>query len=544
MKDARPFSHASWRWRLLVAPIAAASLVLLAACASGPAAAPTASAASGGKLVVAMTAAQIPGTDTPTTQGGEGFRFVGYQLYDPLVSWDLSSTDKLATLAPGLATSWKVDATDQTKWTFKLRKGVKFQDGTPWNADAAVFAFDRVMNPSFAYYSQTQAAASASYVATIASYHKIDEYTLQITTKTPTSYLPYSLTSVLFPSPTAVKKEGNDKYASAPVGTGPFAFEEQDGQQSLLLKRNPDYWRGPAKIEELELLPMPEASARLAALQSGEVNWAEVPPPDSLASLKASGFTLHTNSIPFVWPWVFNVSEKPFDDVRVRQALNYAIDRDSLIKNILAGTAQPATGPVYKGHPWYPDDAPTYTYNIKKAKKLLAEAGYPDGFTMTAMVPSSGSGNMLPQPMNEFMQQQLAKIGVKVQLQTVEWTNMQATYRAGFPAGVDALQYAWTVSSPDWINNFYNSAKKAPKGLNPGGYSDPKVDALLNESMLAFDPAQQNALIKKAMGYIQTDAPWLWVVHDLNSRVTAPGVGNVIMAQSSYIDLTKVTVGK
>ena len=531
------------RLKLCAIPLLAASLVLSGCAGGGDTPEPAASGQPGGRLVVAMTAANIPSTDTPPTEGGEGFRFVGYQLYDPLVSWDLSDPDKLATIAPGLAESWEVDPEDQVTWTFELRDGVSFHDGTPWDADAAIFAFDRVLDPEFEFYSQTSAAGSASYVASIASYAKVDDDTITITTKSPNSSLPYSMTSMLFPSPTAVMEAGNDNYANSPVGTGPFSFKVRNGQESLVLERNEDYWGGAAQIEELELRPVPEASARLAALLSGSVNWAEVPPPDGLAQLETAGFTLHANSIPFVWPWVLNLESGPLSDVRVRQALNYAIDRQSLIDNILAGTAKPATGPVYPGHPWYPDDAPVYEYDIDKAKDMLADAGYPDGFTMTAMVPASGSGNMLPQPMNEFMQQQLAKVGVNVELQTLEWNTMRTTYRAGFPEGVDALQYAWTVGTPDWINQFYNSAMVTPKGLNPGGYSNPEVDALLNESVLAFEQDERDELIKEALELVQEDAPWIWVVHDQNSRVTAPGVGNVIMAQSSYIDLTKVTVG-
>ncbi|MCW2713088.1 MAG: ABC-type transporter, periplasmic subunit [Frankiales bacterium] len=517
---------------------------MTAACANDPASSGASgeSGGGGGRLTIAMTAANLPGTDTPPTEGGEGFRFVGYQLYDPLVSWDLADESKLATLAPGLAESWKVDPADQVTWTLELRHGVTFHDGTPWNADAAVFAFDRVMDPAFEFYSKESAAASASYVSYIADVTKVDDDTIAIRTKTPNSLLPYALTSVLFPSPTAVKERGNQAYADAPVGTGPFKFGSRVERQSLLLQRNPDYWGGAAKVAELELLPVPEPSARLAALLSGSVDWAEVPPPDGLEQLKKADFTVHQNFIPFVWPWVLDVSKKPFNDVRVRQALNLAIDKDAMIKNILAGTASPATGPVYEGHPWYPEDAPKYSYDPARARALLAEAGYPNGLSMKVMAPTSGSGNMLPLPMNEFVQQQLAAIGVKVDLELIEWNTMRSTYRAGFPAGTDALQYAWTVSTPDWLTRFYASTSTPPAGLNPGKYANPKVDALLAQAQRTFDEKERDAVLKQAMSLIQSDAPWVFVVHDLNSRATAKGVSGLVMAQSSYVDLTTVSV--
>lgn len=526
--------------RAIAGAIAAATIVVLSACAGVDSDTPGDSG-TGSTLTVAMTAAQIPLTDSRPTQGGEGYRFVGYQIYDALIGYDLSDPDVLAPLAPGLATEWSVDEADTTKWTFTLREGVKFHDGTDFNAEAAVFAFDRILDPEFEFYSEETAAGSTSYVNSIASYRAIDDYTLEIVTKTPNSLLPYSMTSVLFPSPAAVEEWGNDEYAAHPVGTGPFVFVEQNGQESLTLAKNPDYWAGAANIDTLVLKPMPEASSRLAALLAGEVNWAEVPPPDSLATLEAEGFTLHSNYIPFVWELTMNNMVEPLSDVRVRQALNYAIDRDSMIENILHGTAMASTGPVYKGHPWYPEGATEYTYDPEKAKDLLTEAGYPDGLTLAVQYPQSGSGNMLPQPMMEFIQANLAEIGVTLDMQTIEWTNMQSTYRAGMPEGVDMLEYAWTTSSPQWIYQFFHSSQLAPAGLNPGGYSNPEVDALLDQMLASFDPAEQDALLKQAMKYVQEDAPWLFVVHDLNSRVTK-GVEGLVMAQASYVDLTKVSV--
>lgn len=534
------------RTRPAGAVLAATAVALLAACGvsdpTEPAQAEVTAGGGGGRLTIAMTAANIPGLDTPPTEGGEGFRFVGYQLYDPLVTWDLSSADRLATLAPGLAESWEVDPDDPTVWTFELRDGVTFHDGTPWDADAAVFQLDRIMNPDFEYYSEAAAGASASYVAYIADYAKVDDDTITITTKEPNSFLPYSLTSVLFPSPTAVMELGNDDYATAPVGTGPFRFTSMVDRQSLLLEANPDYWRGAPKVAELELVPVPEPAARLAALLSGSVDWAEVPPPDGLAQLEAEGFTIHTNSIPFVWPWVLDVSKPPLDDVRVRQALNLAVDREAMIDNILHGTAEPATGPVYPGHPWFPEDAPRYEYDPGRARDLLAEAGYPDGFSLHVMAPTSGSGNMLPLPMNEFVQQQLAQIGVDVELELIEWNTMRTTYRAGFPDGVGALQYAWTVSTPDWLQRFYHSSSTPPNGLNPGAYANPRVDELLALAQATFDEAERDEIMKQVVFEVQSEAPWLFVVHDLNSRVTAPGVSGLVMAQSSYVDLTLVSV--
>src|SRR5581483_12329251 len=166
---------------------------------SGSAPSGGASQGGGGTLVVAMTAANIPVTDQCPTEGAEGFRFTGYLLYDALTRWDLTQDDRLPPLGPGLAESWSVNPDDHTQWTFQLRKGVRFHDGTPFNADAVIFALDRVMKKDAPYYSERQAACSASYVAPIRDYEKLGDYSVRISTKGPYSFLLYSLSSILIP---------------------------------------------------------------------------------------------------------------------------------------------------------------------------------------------------------------------------------------------------------------------------------------------------------------------------------------------------------
>jgi peptide/nickel transport system substrate-binding protein len=270
-------------------------------------------AGSGGTLVIAMTLANIPIPDTPPTEGGEGYRFVGYQLYDSLVEWDVSKSDKISELRSGLAESWSVSDKDPTLWTFNLRKGVKFHDGEPWNADAAIFAFDRIMNSKFQYYNEVAAANSSSYISSVESYSKVDDYTIQFKTKTPDSYLLYGMSNILYPSPKAVKESGLN-FKLKPVGTGPFKFVEMVERDRLVMERNPDYWGGAPKLDRVVLRPMVEPAARLSALMAGEVQWAEVPPVDSVDNLKSKSFQIYTNPYPNSWSYVFNLKEKPFDN--------------------------------------------------------------------------------------------------------------------------------------------------------------------------------------------------------------------------------------
>ena len=532
----------SGRWVAITAVLA----VVAAACGSSStttAGSPSTLGGSGtgGTLIIGMTATNIPGLDTGMFQseGGEGGRFVGVQLYDGLTRFDLTQGTHAPDIKPGLATSWDVTP-DATNWTFHLRPGVKFTDGTPWNADAAIFNLDRMTNKSSPDYYPELNATAGLFLGGIASSKKIDDMTIQITTKGPYSYLLGDLALLPFGSPTAIKAEGKDGFATKPVGTGPFKVESYVRGQKLVMVRNPDYWRGPAKLDRVILRPIPDATARAAALQSGEVNWIEVPPPDSVTALKAGGFQVLTNAYSHVWPWVFDLTKKPLDDVRVRQALNYAIDRATLSKSILNGTGRPALQYAPVGDAGYDPSLDTYTYDPAKAKQLLAAAGYPNGFSMTLSFPTSGSGNMVPIPMNESLQKDLAAVGVQVKLQPVEWASMlQDFFQAKIPGGADAMNISLGYVLPSLWSDWFGSGQGS---LNVGHYANPTVDALLAQTKAELDNTKRAALFTQINAQLLKDAPWLLVVNDLNPRVLSPTVHGFVMPQSWYVDLTNVWV--
>ena len=201
-------------------------------------------AQAGGVLTVAMTAADIPDDTGAPDQGYEGYRFVGYTLYDPLIMWDLSSSDKVANIIPGLATDWAVDPTNNTRWLFHLRKGVKFHDGCAFDADAVTWNFAVLMDPKAPQYNARHAAFEGTAVINIASVSKVDDYTVAVNTKGPDSLLPYDLAEFFMISPCAVKGDGYDytKFAAAPSGTGPYKFSSNVPHQRLEMVPNADYW--------------------------------------------------------------------------------------------------------------------------------------------------------------------------------------------------------------------------------------------------------------------------------------------------------------
>ncbi|HEX4431809.1 MAG TPA: ABC transporter substrate-binding protein [Frankiaceae bacterium] len=531
-----------YRQSTLGATIAGAATIALVASACGAKSGGGGASTSGqsGVLTIGMTASDIPSADTvlASGQGYEGYRFVGNSLYDSLTKYDLKQGDKIPSIVGGLATSWTHNAT-ATAWTFKLRSGVSFSDGTPFNADAVLFNLDRYTNKKSPNYYAPVAASAALSVGSITSYKKIDSSTVEIDTAAPASHLPSDVVFLYMASPTAVKKYGNVNYANHPAGTGPFTMKSLTRGQQMVLAANPKYWGGAPKVSEVILKPIPDSSTRLAALKSGEVNWIEAPDPDTIASLKSSGFQVFTNSYDHVWPWIFNEKTGPLSKLQVRQALNYGIDRQTMATDLLQGTADPAFQVAPKASLAYQQTNNVYSYNPTKAKQLLAQAGYPNGFKLTVSYPTSGSGNMQPGPMNQELQSDLAKIGVKVELKPIEWAAMLTSFTAGkIPDNADAINISLTFIQESFWGLLFSS--QSP--LNIGHYADPAVDALIAKSATEADDAARNATYSQMAALITKDAPWLFVVNDRNPRVLASNVKGFIEPKSWFVDLTTVSV--
>ena len=260
-----------------------------------------------GTLRIGMTASDIPLTTGQTDQGGEGMRFMGYTVYDALINWDLSSADKASVLVPGLATSWKVDEADPTRWVFTLRDGAKFHDGSDFKADAVVWNLEKLLNDKSPQFDPKQAAQGRSRIPAVASYKVIDDKTVEIRTKTPDAFLPYQISWIMMSSPAQWEKVGKDwnKFAQTPSGTGPWKVTAFQPQTRAELSPNKDYWdkaRVP-KLDKMVLLPIPETATRTAALRAGQVDWIEAPSPDAIPSLEKAGLKIVSNAYPHNWTW-------------------------------------------------------------------------------------------------------------------------------------------------------------------------------------------------------------------------------------------------
>ncbi len=496
----------------------------------------------GGTLIIAMTATNLPIPDTQVTEGGEGSRFVGVQLYHGLTRFDLVNNDKLPTPQPGLATSWDPPASGSNVWTFHLRQGVTFHDGQPWNADAAIFGLDRLTKPNSQYYSQPVAALAAASTRYIKDYEKVDDSTIHLETVDAYSFLPWILTNINFGSPASIKQWGQN-YFQHPAGTGPFRMTNFTTGQSMELAPYDKCWLGKAKLDKLILRPIPQDTTRLAELRTGGVNWAEVPPHDSVNDLVGSGYQVITGPYPHEWPYILNCATPPFNNKMVRQAIQYAVDRTGMAAKLLNNLAEPTGTLEYPSHPWYGNPTP-YTYAPQKAKQMLAAAGYPNGFTITIKAPSSGSGNMWPIEMNQFVQKNLADVGIKLNLNTIEWQTLLTEFNAartkGFGPDINGFCYSLGTTTPDAVSQYFTGS--GGPNVNQSQFDDPRIDALLQQARTTYDYNAQIPLLQQAHALIVEDAPWLFIVHDLNARAFSGKVRGVIDPQSWQINLMNAWV--
>jgi peptide/nickel transport system substrate-binding protein len=503
-------------------------------------------------LRIAMTAADVPTTTGMPNNGFEGMRFLGFPIFEGLVLWDLSTAERMATLRPGLAESWRQDPADPQTWLFTLRQGVKFHDGTDFNADAVIWNLDRYFNSASPQFDSAGGAISRGRVPVMESYRKVDERTIAIRTTRVASYFPYMAVYLLFTSPQSFEAAGRDwaRVATLPAaGTGPFRITRFVPRTSVELSKNADYWDRPRvpRLDRILLLPMPEATTRLAALRSGQVDWIEVPPPDAIASLRGAGFTITTGSYPHVWPYLLQTGgDSPLRDVRVRQALNYCVDRAGMVE-LLNGTAEPSVGWLKATDPNFGTPENRYTFDAARGRRLLAEAGYnaqrPLAFKV--MISTSGSGQMLPLPMNEFLQQNLREAcGVNLTFEVTEWNTLLNATRTAPGAAILQGSVGLNVSSPSSdpavAARYFLQAFVPPNGFNWPQWNDPEFEAAFSRLERATSEAEFNAAYAAAHTRLVDNPPWLYIVHDLNPRAMTRRVRNFVSPQSWFVDLVPV----
>jgi len=518
---------------------------------------------------IGMTAADIPRTLGQPDQGFEGNRFTGNTMYEGLATWDLSSADKASVVIPGLATEWNVAPDDKTKWIFKLRPGVKFHDGSDFNADAVVWNVEKVLKQDALHFDPSQVGVTASRMPNLRSARKIDDMTVELTTASPDALLPINLTNLFMASPAHWKKlydtvpanvtdpkerakQAWDAFSRNASGTGPWKMDRFVPRERLELVKNAGYWDGKRvpKVDRLVLLPMPEPNARTAALLSGQVDWVENPAPDALPQIKQRGFAIYQNEQPHVWPWQFSrIEGSPWNDLRVRKAANLCVDRNAMKDGLLGGLMVSATGTFEPGHPWRGNPKFQIKYDPNEARKLMTAAGFSKDkrLKVKTQTSASGSGQMLPVPMNEFVQQSLAECFFDVELDVIEWNTLFTNWRKGAKdesaRGAHATNVTYAAMDPFFAMIRFLDSKLAPPVSNNWGFiNDPEFDKLVAAVRTAFDPAERDKALAALHERSVDEAAFLWVAHDVGPRAMSPKIKGFVQPKSWFVDFSTMTI--
>lgn len=469
--------------------------------ASAPAAAPTAaasSATSASKPLVFVDSNE-PSSLYPAVGTGP-WGTLNYCLYDTFVNHN----EKMEPI-PGLADSWQV-ADDKVTWTFKLHKGVKFHDGTDFDANAVKFTIGAILDPK-------NNAGRRSVYTVIKSVDVVDPLTVKMTTDGPFPDLPFLLIdrSAMIVSPTAFQKQGVADFGLHPVGSGPYKFVEWVPNDHITLQANPDYWQGKPKIDKITYRIVPEASARTDMIRSGEADIVINISPNDLATLKQNpNLTVVQRDSSSQVTSEMRQTKPPFSHKEVRQAMNYALDANAIVNNIMKGVGSIDNTPGLPGQ-WGTVALTPYAYNPDKAKQLLTQAGYPNGFDGNLFYVSGRWGG--DEQVTQAMQAYWAAVNIRIKLQKVdnagldEMLSRDPDTMAGW-----TTQQIRTSSYLDYhLWRLFQTEATHMKGFQRSGYSNPQVDKLLAQGRSTFDLNERAKYYADAQKLIWDDATFVWV---------------------------------
>jgi peptide/nickel transport system substrate-binding protein len=470
---------------------------------------------------------------------------VNVNVYEGMVKYAPGTTDLAPLLAEEVPTLENSGiSADGLTYTFKLRQGVKFHDGADFNAAAVKTSYQRLTDKTFAQYDSTNTAGF--FVGDLASVDVVDDYTVKFALNRPNAAF-LSLSNVYagkILSPKAIQEVPIDQWGEGSYGTGPFKVQEWTKGEKVVLERNEEYWGTKPALKTLIFRPIVEPTARVAALLNGEVDMIVVVPPDAIDSIKADsdlvyeqGASLHR------WFIQFNMKDGPFTDKRVRQAANYAVDKEGLANDVLSGSAVPATQPMAPSHWTYDPSIKGYPYDPDKAKALLTEAGLADGFKATLIIPQSGSGMMVPIEMNEYIQGNLRDVGIEVEIQSFEWVSYLGIWAKGLTSDVAMSNMSTLESGEPYFVHFQLSGDFMPEagGWNVGYYDNPEVTQTLADALKTPDPEQRKQLYQKAWRLVVEDAPWIFVANDLQPMAFKASVKGYVSNPAYVIDFTVIS---
>jgi peptide/nickel transport system substrate-binding protein len=395
-------------------------------------------------------------------------------------------------MRPALAESWTVSP-DQLVWTFRLRRGVTFHDGSPFTSADVVYSYRRIIDEKL---------ANADKFSAVTDITAPDPATVVIRVKHPTPNLLTNIGGFKGVAIVSRKNVESGQIATHPVGTGPFAFVGQKSGDSITLKANHAYWGGAPKISGVTFRFISEASTALSALQAGEVDWTDSIPPQRVAQLRDDeSIKLAVTPSNDYWYLALNEARKPWSNVRVRQAIAYAIDRDAIVKATSYGTAAANQLAIPKGNPWY-TDYHRYNYDIDRAKALLAESNV-TGADLDMLVTSEYPETVTAA---QVIADNLAPLGIKVHIRTVDFATWLDEQNNGH---FDMLMMGWLGNiDPD---DFYYAQHHTNGTSNAQKYSNPEVDRLLDAGRVETNPQTRADLYAKAATIIADQVSYIYL---------------------------------
>jgi len=488
-------------------------------------------------LVVAQIA-EPKSMDPHAVTAANDFRIL-VNIYDGLVRF----ADGTLEVEPALAESWEVSE-DGTVYRFELRDGVRFHDGTPFDAAAVEFNFERMLDEEHPYH-HTGPFPLAFFFSTVDDVEVVDDLTVRFHLSEP--YAPF-LSNLAYPtgllvSPAAVREHGQD-YGRNPVGTGAFVFRTWEANRQVAVERNPDYWDGAPSLRGVVFRPITDANARVAEMLAGNLDLMVEVPPDNVELFDQDpNFRYQEQPGPHLWFLILNLREPPFDDVRMRRAVNHAIDKETLVEDVLQGTATVATGPVPEAFGWaFNDELEPYPHDPERARALIEEAGHGDGVEVDFLVTEGGSGMLDPVSMGTAIQADLAEVGIDARIRTFEWNTYLDRVNAGLEGQAAMAEMAWTTNDPDTLPYLALRSAALPDegGFNSGYYSNPEVDDLLEQARRTTDQAERARLYKEMQRIVYDDAPWAFVASWQQNAVASVAVQNFELQPSFLLHLHEV----
>lgn len=461
----------------------------------------------------------VPGL--PPSQGNpfkEGPGTPGIHTYAAMFD-ALTRVDNKGVVRARLATYWKT--INSTTWRFTLRQGVKFSNGEAFNADAVNETIDFLISAD-----GRKTVIGSTELPDVTGATKVSEYVVDITTKTPDAILPAKLAALYIVAPKAWKSAGQDVFAKAPIGTGPYKVDSITTTR-IEMSAFTGSWRSP-KADKLVLIPLRDAASRLQALQSGQVNMAIAINPDQINAAKSAKATVISVPAPQVMSLAFNVTAGgAVKDVRVRQALNYAVNKEAIANSLLAGKGKAATQGVTPSVLGYNSAVQGYPYNQAKARELLAAAGYEKGLTIAAdiTVGSFPADDLIYQSVKS----DLAKVGVTLNYTTITFAQWLPQYNANSWKG-EAFGLSWNSAPRGDASRPYAIFVCKPVGAF---YCNAEEDAMVKKTALELNAAKRLALLKEIAVKVTASAPALYIVEQIDLYAVGKGVKGFSAANRS-----------